>query len=95
VLAAEDDYYYGHKRVVELPVYRITLADPEQTRIYIGQQSGELRQLADGTTQRYRWALNAMHNLDLAFMRSRPVWDIVTLILLADVSRLREMLKRK
>ena len=114
VLADEDDYYYGHKRVVELPVYRITLADPEQTRIYIGQQSGELRQLADGTTQRYRWALNAMHNLDLAFMRSRPVWDIVTLILLAlvtvacatgawlsftrigtDVSRLREMLKRK
>ena len=114
VMTTEDDYYYGHKRVVELPVYRITLSDPEQTRIYVGEKSGEVRQLADGTTQRYRWALNALHNLDLAFMRSRPVWDIVTLLLLAvvtiacatgawmsftrigtDVSRLREMLKRK
>ena len=113
-ITAEDDYYYGHKRVVELPVYRITLSDPEQTRVYVGEKSGEVRQLADGTTQRYRWALNAMHNLDLAFMRGRPVWDIVTLLLLAvvtiacatgawmsftrigtDVSRLREMLKRK
>lgn len=114
VLASEDDYYYGHKRAVELPVYRVTLTDPEQTRIYVGQQSGEVRQLADGTTQRYRWFLNAMHNLDLGFMRSRPVWDIVTLLLLAavtavcatgawlsftrigtDVSRIREMLKRR
>lgn len=86
LVTTEDDFYYGHKRAVELPVYRVTLNDPEQTRIYVGQQSGEVRQLADGTTQRYRWFLNAMHNLDLAFMRSRPVWDIVTLLLLAAVT---------
>lgn len=85
-LTSEDDYYYGHKRDVALPVYRITLSDPEQTRIYINEQTGELEQFADGTTQRYRWFLNAMHNMDLSFMRARPVWDIVTIILLAAVT---------
>lgn len=85
-LTTEDDYYYGHKQDVALPVYRITLSDPEQTRIYINQSTGELEQFADGTTQRYRWFLNAMHNMDLSFMRARPVWDIVTLILLAAVT---------
>lgn len=85
-LATEDDYYYGHKRDVPLPVYRLTLSDPDQTRIYFNETTGELEQLADGTTQRYRWLLNAMHNMDLAFMRARPVWDIITIILLAAVT---------
>lgn len=86
ILEAEDDYYYGHKREVSLPVYRVTLSDPETTRIYFDYKTGELRQLADGTTQRYRWFLSAMHNVDLAFMRSRPVWDIIVLVLLAAVT---------
>ena len=85
-LTTEDDYYYGHKQAVDLPVYKLTLSDPEQTRVYFNAKTGELEQLADGTTQRYRWALNAMHNLDLSFMRARPIWDIVTLILLAAVT---------
>ncbi len=85
-LTTEDDYYYGHKEAVDLPVYRVTLTDPEQTRVYFDAKTGELAQLADGTTQRYRWVLNAMHNMDLSFMRARPVWDIVTLILLAAVT---------
>lgn len=85
-LATEDDYYYGHKRDVPLPVYRVTLTDPERTRIYVNETTGEIEQFADGTTQRYRWFLNAMHNMDLSFMRARPVWDIVTIILLATVT---------
>ena len=86
VLSVEDDYYYGHKREVDLPVYRLSLSDPEQTRVYFDETTGELAQLADGTTQRYRWFESGLHSLDFSFMRARPVWDIVTLLLLAAVT---------
>ena len=85
-LTTEDDYYYGHKQAVDLPVYRVTLTDPEQTRVYFNAKTGELERLADGTSQRYRWFESALHSLDFSFLRARPVWDIVTLILLAAVT---------
>jgi uncharacterized iron-regulated membrane protein len=86
VLTKEDDYYYGLKRPADLPVYRVMLSDPDTTRIYFDSKTGELSQLADGTGQRYRWLLNAMHDIDLSFMRSRPMWDIIVMILLAAVT---------
>jgi len=85
-LTTEDDYYYRHKQAVDLPVYRVTLTDPEQTRVYFNAKTGELERLADGTSQRYRWFESALHSLDFSFLRARPVWDIVTLILLAAVT---------
>jgi uncharacterized iron-regulated membrane protein len=85
-LTTEDDYYYGHKQAVDLPVYRVTLTDPERTRVYFNAKTGELERLADGTSQRYRWFESALHSLDFSFLRARPVWDIVTLILLAAVT---------
>lgn len=113
VLTAEDDYYYGHKQPVDFPVYRLTLADPDQTHIYFNAVTGDPR-IIDATAKRYRWWESGLHSLDFSFMRARPVWDIITLILLAavtaacatgawmsftrvgaDLSRIREMLKRK
>lgn len=86
VLTAEDDYYYGHKRTISLPVYRVTLTDPDSTKAYFDHTTGELRQLADGTGQRYRWFESGLHSMDFSFLRARPVWDIVTLLLLAAVT---------
>lgn len=86
VLNAEDDFYYGHKQQVDFPVYRLSLNDPEATKAYFDFNTGELRRLADGTSQRYRWFEAGLHSLDFAFMRSRPVWDIVVLLLLAAVT---------
>ena len=86
VLNAEDDFYYGHKREAKFPVYRVSLTDPESTKAYFDFNTGELRQFADGTSQRYRWFESGLHSLDFAFMRSRPVWDIITLLLLAAVT---------
>lgn len=113
LLTAEDDYYYGHKQSVDLPVWHVTLTDPDQTYVYINATTGDAR-IIDATAKRYRWWESGLHSLDFAFMRARPVWDIVTLILLAavtlacatgawlsftrigaDVSRIRELLKRK
>src|SRR5690606_30681747 len=39
----EDNYYYGHKREVSLPVYRAIVDDAERTRLYIDPQSRSVR----------------------------------------------------
>lgn len=85
VLTAEDDYYYGHKTPVAFPVYRLTLTDPDQTHVYFNATTGDAR-IIDATSKRYRWWESGLHSLDFAFMRARPVWDIITLILLAAVT---------
>ena len=82
---SEDDFYYGHKQSVDLPVYRVTLTDPGQTRVYINHTTGDAR-VVDPTSQSYRWFENGLHSLDFSFLRVRPLWDIVTLILLAAVT---------
>jgi hypothetical protein len=86
LLTKEDDYYYGHKRKVDLPVYRLTLSDPDSTRVYFDHKTGEVQRVADATAKRYRWLENGLHSLDFAFLRSRPVWDVVVLVLLAAVT---------
>ena len=85
VLTQEDDYYYGHKTPVDFPVYRLTLTDPDQTHVYFNATTGDAR-IIDATSKRYRWWESGLHSLDFAFMRARPVWDIITLILLAAVT---------
>jgi hypothetical protein len=85
VLTAEDDYYYGHKQLVELPVYRLTLTDPDQTHVYFNATTGDAR-IIDATAKRYRWFEAGLHSLDFAFMRARPVWDIITIFLMIAVT---------
>ena len=85
VLMEEDDYYYGHKQAVSFPVYRLTLQDPDKTHIYFNAVTGDAR-IVDATSKRFRWFESGLHSLDFAFMRARPMWDIVTLILMAAVT---------
>lgn len=84
-LDQEDEFYYGHKREVQFPVWRLSLPDTDQTRIYFNGSTGEPR-VVDATAQRYRWWENGLHSLDFSFLRARPLWDIVTLILLSAVT---------
>lgn len=85
-IAAEDDYYYGHKRPVKLPVWRAVLADGQATRLYIDADSGALLRAVDGNGRGFRWLHNGLHSLDFAFLRARPIWDFVVLPLLAAVT---------
>lgn len=81
----EDSYYYGHKREVPLPVYRVIMDDGEQTRIYINTETGGVRSL--GSTGRWsRWIRTGLHDLDFPILRSRPIWDIVVILLLIGVT---------
>src|SRR5690606_24668600 len=85
LLASEDSFYYGHKREVELPVYRIVLDDAEQTRLYVSPTTGRVSGV-DATGRLSRWIRVGLHDFDFAGLRERPIWDVVVLTLLAGVT---------
>lgn len=87
LLTTGDAYYYGHKRNIELPVYRAILDDAPRTRLYISPTTGSWRTV-DQDGRAARWLVVGLHSLDFPWLRQRPAWDIVTLLLLAGVTTL-------
>jgi uncharacterized iron-regulated membrane protein len=85
LLTQGDAYYYGHKDPVELPVYRALLDDAQATRVYISPTSGSHRTI-DRDGRQARWWQRGLHGLDFDGLRWRPLWDVVTLLLLAGVT---------
>ena len=85
LMTAEDSYYYrtpGSDRLT-LPVYRVVLADAAQTRYYFDPRDGFLVGRVDADRRGYRWLFDGLHHLDFfAWLRVRPLWDAVMLLLL-------------
>jgi hypothetical protein len=80
-----DAYYYSHHDVRPFPVYRIQYQDGE--RIYLDGVSGQLALAADSNRQWSRWLFLGLHRGDLtALIRSRPIWDLILIPLLAGVT---------
>jgi hypothetical protein len=85
-LMQEDAYYFSHHReIAALPVYRLVLASG--TRYYLDPISGLLIAKLDAESRAYRWLHEGLHRLDFsAWMRARPQWDVVMLILMSGVT---------
>ena len=89
LIRTEDAYYFGHKSEVVLPAWRIIYADEEATRLYIDPRTGEGISKVDSAARAYRWLHYGLHRMDFTgLMRSRPLWDIITLPLMLGVSLL-------
>ncbi|HMI19939.1 MAG TPA: PepSY domain-containing protein [Sphingomonas sp.] len=86
LLRDEDSYYYSHRYLAKLPVWRGILADEQRTRLYIDPSSGIPIQVIDRGGRNYRWLMQGLHDLDLPVLRSRPLWDIIVLPLLTMVT---------
>jgi hypothetical protein len=86
LLRAEDNYYYGHKDAAVLPVWRATLSDDGQTRLYIDPETGRLIRAVDANGRAFRWLMRGLHSLDLPGLRTRPIWDLVVVPLLVMVT---------
>lgn len=86
LMRTEDDYYYTHKFAMKLPVWRAILSDREQTHLYVDPSSGALIRAIDSNGRKFRWLQDGLHSLDFAWMRQRPVWDLIVLPLLALVT---------
>jgi uncharacterized iron-regulated membrane protein len=85
LLPGGDAYYYPHKDDVELPVYRAILDDMQATRLYISPTTGAYRTV-DRDGRQSRWLQRGLHGLDFDGLRTRPLWDVLTILLLAGVS---------
>jgi PepSY-associated TM region len=85
LLQTEDAYYYSHKQQREFPVWRAILGDEQRTRLYVSPVTGELH-IVDADARKMRWLERGLHGLDFSGLRKRPLWDIVTLLLLAGVT---------
>jgi hypothetical protein len=86
LLQAEDAYYYGHHGEVDLPVYRAILDDEESTRLYLSARTGQIARVVGASRRQYRWWQSGLHDFDFPVLRTRPVWDLVVLPLLAGVT---------
>lgn len=87
MIRAGDSYHYAHHRSVVLPAWRVIYEDEGHTRLYFDPRTGELVGYADASARAYRWLHSALHTFDFApVLRSRPVWDVVVLPLIAGVS---------
>jgi hypothetical protein len=87
LMTQEDQYYYGHKRAADLPVYRVIMDDAEQTRLYLSTTTGNVRSIG-AAARTSRWLRSGLHGLDFPGLRIRPVWDIVLILLLSGVTLL-------
>ena len=84
MLGGEDGYYFGHHEPVVLPVYRVIVNDAARTRYYLDPTSGALLRRVDADGRWHRWLFQGLHRFDFtAWLRARPAWDIIVLILMA------------
>lgn len=82
-IVTEDAYYFNHHEEVVLPAYRVALNDAERTTYYFDPETLALLRRVQATDRQRRWLFEGLHRIDFAAaLRSRPVWDVVTIVLL-------------
>lgn len=83
MISEEDAYYFSHHDAVAIPAYRVILDDAEHTRFYFDPSSAQVVRRMDSNSRTRRWLFDGLHRMDFTnWLRWRPVWDIVTILLL-------------
>ena len=82
LLTEYDSYYYSRNRQTPLPVVRIRFADPAETWLYVDPEMNQVLASIPRLARVERWLYNGLHSLDIGYLYSRPLWDIVMLVLL-------------
>ena len=82
LLTEYDSYYYSRNGQTPLPVVRIRFADPTQTWLYIDPEMNQMLASIPRLARVERWLYNGLHSLDVGYLYTRPLWDIVMLVLL-------------
>ena len=81
LLTGPDDYYYTHHRQTAFPVLRLRFDLQQAPVFYIDPAQGRLAGYVDRDKRWDRWLFNGLHQLDFAFLRTRPLWDVVVIVL--------------
>ena len=83
LLNAYDSYYYDRDGDAPLPVVRIRFADPAATWLYIDAQRSRMLTSIPRLKRLERWLYHGFHSLDVGYLYTRPLWDIVMIVLLS------------
>jgi hypothetical protein len=72
-----DNYYVGTSGHLPLPVYKVDIADADNSTYYINPKNGNTQYFNTNTKIR-RWTYQVLHSWKLGFLVKRPVlWTIV------------------
>jgi hypothetical protein len=84
LISQYDAYYYARPgRELELPVWRVSLGDPDASALYLDPVSGKPVGYVFTTSRVYRWLRDGLHTFDFpAINNKRPLWDLVLLPLM-------------
>ena len=90
LMTQQDAYYFGHHQdAAPLPVYRLASDDASETLYYIDPVTGDLAAKIDRHARGYRWWHQGLHRMDfLPWLRARPQWDALMLLLMCGVTLL-------
>jgi hypothetical protein len=77
-----DSYYYARGGEAPLPVVRIRFADRAATWLYIDPQRNRMLASIPRLKRVERWLYHGFHSLDVGYLYTRPLWDVVMIVLL-------------
>lgn len=83
-LLTDYDIYYmaiGSVAPRRLPMLRVKFDDAAQTWLYVDPHTGSIARRYDRYGRAWRFVMNGLHTWD--FLRYRPLWDVVMLMLCA------------
>lgn len=82
LLTGYDSYYYSRNAQTPLPIVRIRFDDAAQTWLYIDPWMNQPLASIPRLARVERWLYNGLHSFDVGYLYTRPLWDIVMLVLL-------------
>jgi len=72
-----DNYYVGTSGHLPLPVYKVNVADVDNSTYYINPKNGSIRYFNTNTKIR-RWTYQVLHSWELGFLVKHPIlWNII------------------
>lgn len=82
LLTEYDSYYYSRSGQTPLPVVRIRFADAAETWLYVDPAMSQVLASIPRLARLERWLYNGLHSFDFGYLYTRPLWDVVLLVLL-------------
>ena len=72
-----DNYYTAKKNRLSLPVYKVDIADADNSTYYINPKNGNT-QYFNTNSKVHRWTYQALHSYNIEFLTKYPVlWNII------------------
>lgn len=77
VMTEYDNYYLSKKHDLELPVYKVTVNDADNSAYYVSPTTGDTRYF-NSKSRMQKWMYQGFHSFNIKFLVDRPVlWHVV------------------